>query len=111
MSEVVTSHELYSIMKDTQYSVLIMDCRSLSDYSSSHIVYPYIINVPEEILLAGMSAGKIQQELSAEYKALWASRGIRDYVVLVDWSSTGPEPIQNTPIWRLKDILQNVSFY
>lgn len=56
-----------------------------------------------------MSAGKIQQSLSPDDKKLWASRDIKDHVVLIDWNSTGPQPRINTPMYFLKDILVTVS--
>lgn len=52
-----------------------------------------------------MTAGKIQQGLSQDDKKLWASRDIKEHVVLIDWNSPGPEPTINSPMYFLKDIL------
>lgn len=57
-----------------------------------------------------MTAGRIQQGLSLEDKKLWASRDIKEHVVLIDWNSTGTQPTINTPMYILKDILVKVSF-
>lgn len=52
-----------------------------------------------------MTAGKIQQGLSTDDKKLWASRDIKEHVVLLDWNSPGPEPTLNSPMYCLKNIL------
>lgn len=54
-----------------------------------------------------MSAGKIQSELNDDGKQLWASRSIKDHVVLMDWNSTFPADIKPT-ILILKSILLEV---
>lgn len=56
-----------------------------------------------------MSAGKIQQGLSVDDKKHWASRDIKDHVVLIDFNSEGPQPKINSPMYFLKDILESVS--
>lgn len=54
-----------------------------------------------------MSAGKIQTELSQEGKELWASRSLKDYIVLMDWNSSARN--LKTPIKTLQNILLSVS--
>lgn len=57
------------------------------------------------------SAGKIQCELSPEGKQLWASRYIKNFVVLMDWDSTvsAVKSSKSTTIEVLQSILLNVS--
>lgn len=54
-----------------------------------------------------MTAGTIQHNLSVDSKQMWASRSIKDHVILMDWSSVagGIDRIIDT----LKSILQDVS--
>lgn len=54
-----------------------------------------------------MSAGKIQNLLSAESKTLWASRSVKDQIILMDWQSTESDLNTHIPISILKNILLN----
>lgn len=103
----LSATELFKAMKDPKTSLLIMDCRPKADFASSRLNYQYCINIPAEIILPGMTAGKIQQQLEASSKGLWSSRMVKDKIVLMDWSTKTAVPILHTPIWRLRDILQN----
>lgn len=55
-----------------------------------------------------MSASKVMNSLPDVDKRMWASRSVKEYLILMDWSSFGPEPTRNSPIFVLKDILENV---
>jgi len=48
---VISCEELFQRMQ--QKSVLIMDCRSTSDYEKSHLTYYCAFNVPEELITPG----------------------------------------------------------
>lgn len=56
-----------------------------------------------------MSAGKIQYELSKESKKLWASRSIKQYIILMDWNSTSKN--LDNQIATLKTILEKVNTF
>ncbi|XP_060647258.1 ubiquitin carboxyl-terminal hydrolase 8 isoform X1 [Drosophila nasuta] len=102
---IISCEELYKRMQ--QKSVLVMDCRSSADYDASHLNYYCSFNVPEELITPGMSAGRLQARLSSKDKASWASRSVKESVVLMDWSTTEVQDGSSTPIAVLLDILQN----
>lgn len=98
-----------SAMIRDKTKILIMDCRPRDEYEESKIDYNFMINVPEEIIHVGMSASKIENSLPNESKVGWASRFNRNFIIFVDWNTKGPEPIRNTAVWHLKEILTTVS--
>lgn len=97
-----------SVMIRDKAKIRIMDCRPRDEYEASQIDYTCMINVPEDIIHVGMSANKIENSLPNESKVGWASRFNR-IIVFVDWNTKGPEPIRNTALWHLKEILTTVS--
>ncbi|KAH8336607.1 hypothetical protein KR074_012323 [Drosophila pseudoananassae] len=101
----ISCQELYRRMQEK--TVLVMDCRSSSDYDISHLTYYCAFNVPEEVIVSGMSAGRLQARLSSSAKASWASRSVKDSVVLMDWNTKDAQPAANTAIATLLDILKN----
>ncbi|EDV93611.1 GH18183 [Drosophila grimshawi] len=102
---VISCETLFQRMQ--QKSVLVMDCRSSGDYNHSHLTYYCAFNVPEELISPGMSAGKLQALLSSSDKASWASRSVKESVVLMDWNSKDAQSTSNTAIVTLLDILKN----
>ncbi|XP_017057189.1 ubiquitin carboxyl-terminal hydrolase 8 isoform X1 [Drosophila ficusphila] len=101
----ISCQELYRRMQEK--SVLVMDCRPSADYEASHLTYYCAFNVPEELITLGMSAGRLQARLSSSGKASWASRSVKDSVVLIDWNTKDAQPPANTAIATLLDILKN----
>ncbi|XP_033165064.1 ubiquitin carboxyl-terminal hydrolase 8 [Drosophila mauritiana] len=101
----ITCQDLYRRMQEK--SVLVMDCRPSADYEASHLTYYCAFNVPEELITPGMSAGRLQARLSSSAKASWASRSVKDSVVLMDWNTKDAQPATNTAISTLLDILKN----
>ncbi|XP_034486104.1 ubiquitin carboxyl-terminal hydrolase 8 isoform X2 [Drosophila innubila] len=116
-SNLVTASEAYAnlgiiscealFQRMQQQSVLVMDCRSSADYEVSRLTYSCAFNVPEELITPGMSAGRLQARLSSSAKASWASRSVKESVVLMDWNSKEAQPADNTAIATLLDILKN----
>ncbi|KAH8312312.1 hypothetical protein KR044_010162, partial [Drosophila immigrans] len=102
---VISCEELYKRMQ--KKSVLVMDCRSSADYANSHLTYYCAFNVPEEIITPGMSAGKLQARLSSRDKASWASRSVKESVVLMDWNTKNVQSAGTSTIATLLDILKN----
>ncbi|XP_065355307.1 ubiquitin carboxyl-terminal hydrolase 8 isoform X1 [Calliphora vicina] len=101
----MSCQQLFESMK--LQNVLVIDCRSAEDYKSSHLQYNLTLNIPEEIIQAGMSAGKLQDKLDNESKKLWSARAVKNEVVLIDWNCSEPNPSEDRPIAILLDILQN----
>ncbi|KAG4072222.1 hypothetical protein HA402_007632 [Bradysia odoriphaga] len=99
----VSTKELFRIIEDGQNNVLIIDCRPENDFNESKLKYIHCVNVPEEIIRNGISAGTIQSQLSTESKALWAYRSIKEDIILMDWDSETNH--LNAPISTLKNIL------
>ncbi|KAJ6634713.1 Ubiquitin carboxyl-terminal hydrolase 8, partial [Pseudolycoriella hygida] len=104
-NEFISCQELFTIIRDGRNNVLIIDCRSEEDYNSSKLRYDHCVNVPEEIIQSGMTAGTIQGKLSTESKTLWAYRNIKEQVILMDWDSACNK--LNGKITILKKILLN----
>uniref|UniRef100_A0A182SUX3 USP8_dimer domain-containing protein n=1 Tax=Anopheles maculatus TaxID=74869 RepID=A0A182SUX3_9DIPT len=102
--QTVTAMELHGMINDCRISMLIMDCRPVKDFDASHLRYSYLVNVPEHLLVAGMTAGKINHALPPESRTLWSNRMVKDQVILMDWNTTGV-PVKDTPIYILNYIL------
>jgi len=50
----------------------------------------------------------LQARLSSSAKASWASRSVKESVVLMDWNSKDAQAAETTAISTLLDILKNV---
>lgn len=103
----IDAKKLFDEMKSGCCSMLLLDCRPHEDFKQSRIKFNFLLNVPEEVLYKGTSVGKIHEFLSVEDRKLWSARAFKDNIVLLDWKSTSFKT--ETPIWILKDILENVS--
>ncbi|KAG7164510.1 Ubiquitin carboxyl-terminal hydrolase 8-like 1 [Homarus americanus] len=87
----ISCEKLYSLMKERCSTYMILDARSKEDFSESQMVLPNIINVPEEILNPGLTAGRIGSELEESACSLWVTqRHTVDYLILVDWETEKP---------------------
>uniref|UniRef100_A0A182NZ17 Ubiquitin carboxyl-terminal hydrolase n=1 Tax=Anopheles dirus TaxID=7168 RepID=A0A182NZ17_9DIPT len=102
--QTVNATELHAMLNDCGVSMLIMDCRPSKDFEASHLRYSFLVNVPEHLLVPGMTAGKINHALPAESRTLWSNRMVKDQVLLMDWSTSGA-PVKDTPIYILNYIL------
>ncbi|XP_037952640.1 ubiquitin carboxyl-terminal hydrolase 8-like [Teleopsis dalmanni] len=103
--KLISCKQLFQLMQTN--TVLIMDCRCVDDYKVSHLNYNFSFNIPEEIILPGLSAGKLQDKLDNESKKFWSARSIKDQVVLMDWNCREATPNKTKSIAVLQDILQN----
>uniref|UniRef100_A0AAG5CT35 Ubiquitin carboxyl-terminal hydrolase n=1 Tax=Anopheles atroparvus TaxID=41427 RepID=A0AAG5CT35_ANOAO len=104
VKQTVSATELYAMINDCGVSLLIMDCRSAEDFAASHLRYDYLVNVPEHLLVAGMTSGKLNDALPEKSRMLWSSRMVKEQVVLMDWNTIGI-PSQDTSIHVLHYIL------
>lgn len=87
----ISCQKLYSIMKERCSTYLVLDARPRADYLDSHMTLPNVINIPEEILKPGLTAGKISTELEEADQTLWVmQRHNAEFLVLVDWHSEHP---------------------
>lgn len=91
--------------------VLLIDCRTREDYQKSHLrSESSLLHIPEDKLQLGMTAWKVGAILETDRDvALWTSRANRKEIVLMDWSTQGPDAVRGTSLWILKDIMMNVS--
>ncbi|PIK56391.1 putative ubiquitin carboxyl-terminal hydrolase 8 [Apostichopus japonicus] len=96
---------LYDAIRGKDFSVLVMDVRSSSQYSESQIKDIPSINVPMEIIKAGATVVAIEKGLSADYRKEWNRRGDFDYIVLMDWDSTVGGLKHGSTLASLKDAL------
>ncbi|XP_059622258.1 ubiquitin carboxyl-terminal hydrolase 8 [Phlebotomus argentipes] len=101
----VTSQQLFFMIQGGE-DVLVLDCRPREDFLASRLMYDTCLNIPEEVILPGMTAGRLYNELGEQEKILWNSRSARKCVVLMDWSSRGSTPVRPTSLWYLLEILQ-----
>lgn len=104
----ITCEELFANIKSAGCRYLIMDARPREEYSTSQIFSQRCVNVPEELLYAGNTAGKIESSLPFDSRELWASRKDQEKIILMDWN-TSKFLARNSPIWHLHEILENVS--
>lgn len=87
----ISCQKLYNIMKERCSTYLVLDARPRADYADSHMTLANVINVPEEILKPGLTAGKIGSELAEADQTLWVmQRHNAEFLVLVDWRSEHP---------------------
>ncbi|XP_068131483.1 ubiquitin carboxyl-terminal hydrolase 8 [Hyperolius riggenbachi] len=99
----ISPEKLFSMMKDPDINVVIMDVRKADDFMESHIQHS--ISVPEEAVSPGFTATKIESNLPEESKAVWDARGHADYIVLLDWFSSVTDLKLGTTLQSLKDAL------
>lgn len=91
--------------------ILLIDCRPHEDYEQSRLrSADVLLHIPDEKLQMGMTAWKVGAALETDRdRAMWASRATRKEIILMDWSSQGPDAVRGSSLWILKDIMLNVS--
>lgn len=105
VKDTIDAKELLEMISNPALSMLIVDCRSDRDFEDSRIKYAFVVNVPESLLVPGMTAGKIHHALPQDSKQLWTCRGVKEQLVLMDNGTQGA-PHKDTPLWVLEDILK-----
>uniref|UniRef100_A0A8C9T7T7 Ubiquitin carboxyl-terminal hydrolase n=1 Tax=Scleropages formosus TaxID=113540 RepID=A0A8C9T7T7_SCLFO len=103
----VTAEQLFKMMKDQSMRIIVMDARSRSDFEESRIQVPtqQCICVPEEVLRPGITVNQIEVNLPEESRGEWECRGLADYIVLLDWSSSAKDLKLGSTLRSLKDAL------
>ncbi|KAB5574591.1 hypothetical protein PHYPO_G00210710 [Pangasianodon hypophthalmus] len=103
----ISAQQLYSMMKDPNLSVLVMDARKQADFEESHMAVPNqkCISVPEEAIRPGITVNQIEVKLPSESLPQWKQRGFADYIIVLDWFSSIPDLKLGTTLQSLKDAL------
>ncbi|XP_026996022.2 ubiquitin carboxyl-terminal hydrolase 8 isoform X2 [Tachysurus fulvidraco] len=103
----ISAQQLYTMMKDPNLSVLVMDTRKQADFEESHMAVPNqtCISVPEEAIRPGITVNQIELKLPSETLPQWKQRGFADYIVLLDWFSSITDLKLGTTLQSLKDAL------
>ncbi|XP_062511876.1 ubiquitin carboxyl-terminal hydrolase 8-like isoform X3 [Corticium candelabrum] len=98
--------ELFNLLK-TDASVLILDIRSAESFSSSRMIEGDLVNIPEDVLVAGVSPGLILIHLKPQFRDTWSNRKLADHVILMDYDTTEQASVKNPalPILNLKDAI------
>ncbi|KAJ1180428.1 hypothetical protein NDU88_005649 [Pleurodeles waltl] len=99
----ITAEKLFSMLKDENIRVIMMDVRTSEDFQESHIYNS--ISIPEEAIMPGVTASWIEAKLPEKSKEVWRTRGHVDYIVLFDWFSTINDLKVGTTLQSLKDAL------
>ncbi|XP_021379459.1 ubiquitin carboxyl-terminal hydrolase 8-like isoform X1 [Mizuhopecten yessoensis] len=101
----ITPVQLFSLLKESDEQMAIMDVRPAAEFEESHIQHRTCINVPAEIVSPGTTVTVIEKTLPEDSRSLWQQRGHLDHIVLVDWSSTLDKVTIGTTLRTLKDAL------
>ncbi|KAF5889956.1 ubiquitin carboxyl-terminal hydrolase 8 [Clarias magur] len=103
----VSAQQLYTMIKDPNLSVLVMDTRKQADFEESHMAVPNqkCISVPEEAISPGITVNQIEVKLPSESLPQWKQRGFADYIILLDWFSSVTDLRLGTTLQSLKDAL------
>ncbi|XP_042877801.1 ubiquitin carboxyl-terminal hydrolase 8-like [Penaeus japonicus] len=87
----ISCKKLYSLIKERCSSYLILDSRPRDDFFESQMKVSNVINIPEEILKPGLTAGRISSELDDSARNVWVTlRHKVDFLILVDWVTEQP---------------------
>lgn len=102
-SGTLTAKELKKLMDQKSTAFLLLDARPRADFEATRIKHPYVLNVPGEILVPGVTAKHVERGLRVEDRFEWPRRLSVDRLILLDWQSTSIEP--NTPLRHLRDAM------
>lgn len=100
-TEFVYVKELYLAIQENA-NILIVDIRPANEYSESKIKFESIINIPEDLIVPGLSANVLGQKLKDETQKIWNKRDSFDAIVFIDWNSS-TENITSSKLKYLKD--------
>lgn len=100
-SEFVSVKEVFQAIQNNA-NILIVDIRPTNEYSESKIKYENIINISDDIIVAGLSANVLGNKLKDETQSIWDKRDSFDALVFLDWNS-GSDNITCTKLKYLKD--------
>ncbi|XP_014256534.1 ubiquitin carboxyl-terminal hydrolase 8-like [Cimex lectularius] len=103
--EFIEPSEFYTLVKNNAVKpILILDVRSTDDFKSSQIIPPVqIINIPPELLKAGLSAAKLRDKLKQHDRLVWDKRSEIERIIILDWKSTSTK--QQNELKLMRDII------
>lgn len=101
----LTPKALFDHMKNND--ILVIDCRPSDAFENSKLLYKHCVNIPEEEIEPGKSAGMLQSNLTLENQILWASRMVMTHILLMDWNTNTEITIRDSKMWILENILRN----
>ncbi|XP_033625203.1 ubiquitin carboxyl-terminal hydrolase 8-like [Asterias rubens] len=101
----IVAAQLYKLLQDDTYHILLMDARSTEHFQASHMQCQQVINVPQETIKPGITVTNIVKCLKAEARTLWTKRGDVDCIVLFDWNSTLKDLTKSSTLVCLKDAI------
>ncbi|KAF7269815.1 hypothetical protein GWI33_017157 [Rhynchophorus ferrugineus] len=102
--EYISVKQLYKAINEN-LNVLIIDIRPTGEYSQSKILFKNIINVPEDILVPGLSANVIEKKLEGDAQTIWHKRDSYLILVFLDWNSSS----ENVPCSKLNFVRASVT--
>lgn len=86
-NEFISVKDLFLAIQDN-VNMLIVDIRPSDEYSQSKVKFENIINVSEEVIVAGLSANALGKKLLDDTQKIWDKRDRFDALVFVDWNSS-----------------------
>ncbi|XP_050310918.1 uncharacterized protein LOC126746630 [Anthonomus grandis grandis] len=100
-TEFITVKELYQAIQENS-NILIIDIRPSNEFGESKIKFENLINIPDDIIVAGLSANMLGQKLKDDTQKIWDKRDTFDALVFLDWNS-GSDNITCNKLNYLKD--------
>lgn len=99
-SEFVSVRELFEAIQNNT-NILIIDIRPENEYLESNIQFDKIINIPENIIVPGLSAHVIGTKLPHTTQQLWDKRDSFAAMVFLDWNS-GSDNVTSNKLTHIK---------
>ncbi len=79
--------QLYQLMEQKATSFLVLDCRPTQDFEASCLQGEYSLNVPAENINPGLTAKKLETNMTIDKRKMWKRRCTVDKLILLDWFS------------------------
>ncbi|XP_059089998.1 ubiquitin carboxyl-terminal hydrolase 8-like [Tigriopus californicus] len=99
----IEAKALKRLMDQRSTAFLLLDVRPRADFEATHIKHPYVLNVPGEVLVPGVTARHVERGLRVQDRLDWPKRLSVDRLILLDWQSSQIEA--NSPLQYLRDAM------
>nr|XP_023024717.1 ubiquitin carboxyl-terminal hydrolase 8-like [Leptinotarsa decemlineata] len=98
----ISPTELLSAKKKVK-NMLVVDIRKAEDFNDSRLLLDpgLIINIPEDLILPGLSANALGHNLNSETGAIWDKRELYNMIILMDYDTTN-HTFPNSKLERLR---------
>ncbi|XP_066261095.1 ubiquitin carboxyl-terminal hydrolase 8-like [Euwallacea similis] len=100
-AEFISVKQLFNTIQDDA-NILIIDIRPEEEYSESKVKFEKAINIPENLLVPGLSANVLGHKLMGDTQKIWEKRDSFDALVFVDWNSS-PDNFTSSKLMYLKE--------